>query len=85
MTQKGLDLPLSSTKQEMRSVFFFGKHRKDLALDSFPLYPLGMESVTDTPAWITELLAATGRFEALVDHVNEWTEEFCKKDEKEVA
>lgn len=44
-----------------------------------------MENVTETPAWITELIAATGRFEALADEVSEWTEEFCKKDEKEVA
>lgn len=44
-----------------------------------------MEMSDTTPDWITELLAATGRFEALVDHVNAWTEEFCKKDEKEVA
>jgi hypothetical protein len=49
------------------------------------MYSLRMESLTETPAWITELLAATARFEALVDHVNAWTEEFCKKDEKEVA
>jgi hypothetical protein len=44
-----------------------------------------MENVTETPAWITELIAATGRFEALANEVAEWTEEFCKKDEKEVA
>jgi hypothetical protein len=41
-----------------------------------------MDSLTDTPAWITELLAATGRFEALADHVTQWTEEFCQKEEK---
>ena len=56
-------------------------------LGRFLMYSLRVSNTTtaETPAWITELLAATGRFEALVDHVNEWTEEFCKKDEKEVA
>jgi hypothetical protein len=70
----------------MAKNFFREKSEKDLAARRSACYSLRMEITTDaTPAWITELLAATGRFEALVDHVNAWTEEFCKKDEKEVA
>jgi hypothetical protein len=69
----------------MRSVFLVEKSKRKLVLGRSLMYSLRMDSPTDTPAWITELLAATGRFEALVDHVNAWTEEFCKKDEKEVA
>ncbi len=85
MTQKCLDMSLSSTKQKMRRNSFGGKYKRKLALSQSLMYSLRMESPTETPAWITELLAATGRFEALVDHVNAWTEEFCKKDQKEVA
>ena len=71
----------------MRSVFLVETSKRKLVLGRSPMYSLRVSNTTtaETPAWITELLAATGRFEALVDHVNAWTEEFCKKDEKEVA
>jgi hypothetical protein len=48
-----------------------------------------MDSTTDTtPAWITELIASTGRFEALAEHATEWAEEFIadlKKNKEELA
>jgi len=45
---------------------------------SFPV----SENTTETPDWIAELVAATGRFEALCDHAVEWAEKFCEKSEK---
>lgn len=69
----------------MRSFFFCEKCKRVLAFGRLPLYSLRVDILTETPDWITELIAATGRFEALADEVSQWTEEFCKKDEKEVA
>jgi hypothetical protein len=35
--------------------------------------------------WIAELVAATGRFEALCDHAVEWAEKFCEESKKDLA
>lgn len=46
-------------------------------------YPLAMDITTDTPAWIAELIAATGRFETLADQTVRNAESFIadlKKD-----
>lgn len=59
------------------------KSEKVLAVIQSIKYTLAMDITTDTPAWITELIAATGRFEALADQTVRNAEAFIadlKKD-----
>ena len=47
---------LSSAKQEMRSVFFFGKHQKELAIRALPSYSLRVSNTTTTTAAQTAII-----------------------------
>jgi hypothetical protein len=87
MTQKTVDT-MRQAQSKKCAVFFSAKHiKKILPYTPFPCYPLRVSNPAEntTPDWIAELIAATGRFEALCDHSTEWAEKFCEECKKDVA
>jgi hypothetical protein len=84
MTQKGLDLPLSSTKQEMRRNSFLEKYKRKLAPSRSPCYSLPVSNTTHIDFLIAldiDIEKEMQRIDAMSDE--EFMSEFMSYQEEE--